>query len=161
MVEAILKELKKNYRFYRTIAYRYVKSEEDAEDVLQNVCTKIVRKHPRIHSPKKLRSWIAITCSREALTMLRTKKRMSLSDHALIQESEPTSSYGIPEDLEFYYENITNAALLMVPIQYRKALYDYYKNCLSFLQVSQKYGIPQSTLRHWKKKVENKLKEFI
>ena len=159
MVEAILKELK-NYRFYRTIAYRYVKSKEDAEDVLQNVCTKIVREHLRIHSPKKLRSWIAITCSREAISMVRTKKRMVLSDNALIHESELTSSYG-PEDIEFYYENITNAALMMVPIQYRKALYDYYKNCLSFLQVSQKYGIPQSTLRHWKKKVENKLKEFL
>ena len=161
MVEKIISEISNNYKFYYTIAYRYLRNHEDAQDVIQNVYELVVRKSPIIHSAKKLRCWIAVVCCRESLTMLRVKKRVSVSDSVLIRHNELISSYGNPEDIEFYYDDIVSAAIEMVPVVYQDALYDYYKNSTSLLYVAKKYNIPHTTLLHWKKKVQNKLKEFL
>jgi len=161
MVSKILDEIEKNHKFYYTIAYRYMKNHDDAQDALQSAYLRMVTKCPETLSPKKLRAWMAIVCSNESKTMLSTKKRLSRADHAITQESDAVSTFGNPQDLEFYYDDITYAALKIAPQEYQEPLFAYYKYSTPLLKLAREYGVPESNLRYWRKKVEKKLKEFL
>ena len=161
MIHKIVKEIDENYRFYCAIAFRHLKDHEDARDAVQNACLKICKYCPSFLPMKKLRSWISIVCSNESKSLLKLRQRYSLSDSYLISNQEPISPYGNPDDLEFYYEGITYAAIQTVPKEYHSALAEHFVNSIPLLKVAQKYGIPESNLRYWKRKVEKKLKDFL
>ena len=161
MIRNIVKEIDDNYKFYFAVAFRHLKNHEDAYDAVQNACLKICKYCPEYLPSKKLRAWISIVCSNEAKTLLVTNKKYSQSDRCIFSECELISPYGNPEDLEFYYEGVTYAAIQIAPAEYRMALYNYYTGGLSLLSVAQKYNVPESNLRYWRRKVEKKLKEFL
>ena len=161
MIEDILKELEYNEKFYHAIAYRYLSDHQESQDAVQNAFIRAYRHIPADLPRKKLRKWLAVICSNEAKTLLTRKKHISLSDDFPHPVIEPISPYGNPHDMEFYYEDITYAAVKLAPAEYQQALYYFYKNEVSLLQAAQRYGVPESNLRYWRKKVARKAKEFL
>ena len=161
MVNKILNELNINYKFYYTIAYRHLHDHQDTQDVMQNVMLRAATHCPADLAPKKLRAWLAVICCNESKSMLSARRRQERSDSALVQDEDSVSNYGNPDEMAFYYENITNAAILLAPAEYRGALYEYYTEGVPLLNAAQKHGIPESNLRYWRKKIEKKLREFL
>ena len=161
MVIKILDEIEKNHKFYYAIAYRYMKNHEDAQDVLQNAYIRMVTKYPETLSLRKLRAWMVIVCCNEAKTMLAVRNRISLTNDALSRESEDISHFGNPQDLEFFYDDITYAALKIAPSEYQEPLFEYYKYSTPILKLSKNYCSPEANLRYWRKKVEKVLKNFL
>jgi len=158
MLQRIAKEIEANYRFYYAVAYRHLGNHEDAADAVQNACLKICKYCPEEIPPKKLRAWIAVVCSNESKTMLRKRKYVSGYSE---ENEEFASPYGNPEDMDFYYEGITFAAINSVPEKYRSALSEYYRDGVPLAAAAKKQGLKEATLRYWRKKVEQKLKEFL
>lgn len=161
MLLKVFEEIKTNYKFYYSIAFRHMRNYEDARDVMQNVCLRISTKKPELLPNKNMKAWIAIICCNESKNMITYKKRLSQSDALLLNNQDECSNYGNPQDLEFFYDDICFAAIQTAPEQYRSALYEHFKDSSRILHVAKKYNIPEANLRYWRKKIAKLIKEFL
>jgi len=67
-------------------ARSYGLTREEAEDVAQNVWYKLKDKGSSIQEPARLPGWLATTTKREALTILRRRRRMVDTSDELVEE---------------------------------------------------------------------------
>lgn len=122
--EALEALLRRNWSWIRVLTAGYLKSFNDIDDVLQEVCLRVMQKIHTLREPERFRPWLAVIVRRQALGFLRQKHpAMSLenltsefgtSDPALVQRQE--------------YDDVI-AAIMELPEKYRQViLLKYYHN---------------------------------
>lgn len=73
--ELIEQNLIENYHRYYRLAYRYVKNEPDAMDIVQEAAYKAIYKSGTLHNPDYAGTWICRIVMNEAYDVLRKKKK--------------------------------------------------------------------------------------
>lgn len=118
------------------IAFNYLKSQPDADDVTQEVLIKLYRTDKAFESQAHLRHWlvrVTVNCCKKAL--LSPWRRM-----APIEEYAQTLSFSNPEQSELFYMTME------LPRKYRVAIYLYYYEDYSTEEIGALLGLPKSTV---------------
>lgn len=118
----------------RTLLYAYIRSivndDHRAEDVLQNVCLILMRKHENIRDDDHLAGWLRTTARLEAMNLIRQHHQESTTLHEgvlAMLESEWDHHRGLEqteilEMLRGCLERLTPYARQLVDLRYREAL---------------------------------------
>ena len=146
-----------------SVCYRYVPSEENAKDVLQNSFVKIFTSLPTIEyrSDEALRGWMRRVVASEALLFLRRQKKLHfksvMAQMALLDEEEPQSEQISPDML--------HQMISELPDGYRTVLNLYVFEGYSHKQIAELLGITESTsasqLYYAKRVLARRIREII
>lgn len=146
-----------------SVCYRYVPSEDDAKDVLQNSFVKIFTSLPTIEyrSDEALRGWMKRVVASEALLFLRRQKKLhfeSVMAHmTLLDDDEPQSEQISPDML--------HQLISELPDGYRTVLNLYVFEGYSHKQIAELLGITESTsasqLYYAKQVLARRIREII
>ena len=126
-----------------SVCYRYVPSEEDAKDVLQNSFVKIFTLLPTIdyRSEEALRGWMKRVVANEALSFLRKRKKLlfveSHGEETLMDDDEPQTESLSPGAL--------HQLISELPDGYRMVVNLYVFEDYSHRQIAELLGITEST----------------
>ena len=126
-----------------SVCYRYVPSEEDAKDVLQNSFVKIFTSLPAIdyRGEEALWGWMKRIVVNEALLFLRERKKLHfepiMREAALLDDEEPQAELISPDMLHRLVSEL--------PDGYRTVLNLYVFEGYSHRQIAELLGITEST----------------
>ena len=126
-----------------SVCYRYVPSEEDAKDVLQNSFVKIFTSLPTIdyRSEEALRGWMRRIVVNEALLFLRERRKLHfepiMSQTTIPDDEEPESEQMLPD--------VLHRLVSELPDGYRTVLNLYVFEGCSHRQIAELLGITEST----------------
>lgn len=119
------------------LAFNYLKSQSEADDITQNVLIKLYRADNTFESEEHIKNWIIRVTINECKKALLSpwKRAESFDDYA------ETLSFVSPEHSELFY------AVMELPKKYRVAIYLHYYEAYSTEEISAILGIPSSTVR--------------
>ena len=126
-----------------SVCYRYVPSEEDAKDVLQNSFVKIFTSLPTIdyRSEEALRGWMRRIVVNEALLFLRKRRKLHfepiMSQTTIQDDEEPEAEQMLPD--------VLHRLVSQLPDGYRTVLNLYVFEGYSHRQIAELLGITEST----------------
>ena len=144
-----------------SVCYRYVPSEDDAKDVLQNSFVKIFTSIPTIEyrSEEALKGWMKQVVANEALALLRNRKKLLFVEchgYETLQDDDPQPERISPDTL--------HQLIAGLPDGYRTVVNFYVFENYTHKQIAELLGIAESTsasqLHYAKQLLARKIKEL-
>lgn len=137
---ALLEAVGPRLRRYLTIL---AGTAEDAEDLLQSVFVRFLEQSPK-GTREQQEAWLFTVARNLAFTSTRDRQRRVRREHALVQSEAPPS----PADHAERREDIERmrTALAGLPLELKEPLYLNVVERLSFSQISERIGVPKSTI---------------
>lgn len=145
-----------------SVCYRYVPSEDDAKDVLQNSFVKIFTSIPTIEyrSEEALKGWMRQVVTNEALALLRNRKKLLFVERhgyePLLDDDDPQPERISPDTLHQLISGL--------PDGYRTVVNLYVFENYTHKQIAELLGIAESTsasqLHYAKQLLARKIKEL-
>ena len=145
----LTKIVEKYYDVVFRVALGYVKSIPDADDIAQNVFTKLIVKNKSFATDEVLKAWLIRVSINEAKDLLKTawyRKRADL-DESLVMP--------VYDDLGLY------DYVSMLKPKYRTVIYLYYYEEYSIKEIAKILRMPQSSVATQLQRARNQLKEII
>ena len=130
------------------VAFNYMKSRTDADDITQNVLIKLYHAKTEFDSDAHVKHWlirVTINECKKAL-MLPWRRSEPIEDYAA------SLTFETPEHSELFY------AVMDLPKKYRVAVFLYYYEDYSTEEISELLGIPKATVFTHLKRGREKLK---
>jgi RNA polymerase sigma-70 factor (ECF subfamily) len=139
-------------RKIRGVAYRVVRSEEEAQDICQEAFLKAFRGLNSFKGESRFSSWlyqIAINLSRDRLRRRKTRNWVSLDD---VDEGSPSGSLRRPAEGERFVEalelqELVATAVSELPEEQREAVILKEYQGLTFPEIAEIQGVPISTVK--------------
>ncbi len=119
------------------LAFSYMKSASDADDVTQNVLLRLLRNTKPFACEEHTRFWLVRVTVNECKRALRSPWRRAGD----IEEYANELRFETPEHSELFY------AVMELPEKYRTAIYLYYYEDYSTDEIARLTGIPAATVR--------------
>lgn len=119
------------------LAFSYMKSASDADDVTQNVLLRLLRNAKPFESEEHTRFWLVRVTVNECMRALCSPWRRTGD----IEEYANELHFETPEHSELFY------AVMELPEKYRTAIYLYYYEDYSTDEIAQLTGTPAATVR--------------
>lgn len=117
--------LRANWRWIRVLAGGYTKSGFDSDDILQNVCLRVMLKIKTLREPERFRPWLATILRREALSHIKSIRSAQYPEHPVEDRHDGT----VEDRLVRKEENAAIFELIMsLPEKYRQVLLLKYYN---------------------------------
>lgn len=155
--------IQQNERLVAHMIGRLINSEEDREELCQDVFMRVYDKLSEFNFQSKLSTWIATIAYRYAINHLK-KKRLLLSD--IPDEDRYASSFVEEENPEkIMQEQDTDAFVLkladQLPVQYKTVLLLYHVEEMSYPEIAAVTGMPEGTVKNYLFRARNLLKEKV
>lgn len=135
------------------LAYTYLKSMADAEDVVQDVFLKIIDKKPIFNDETHEKSWIirtAVNICKNKLNMFWNRNKCSIDDIAEIADCDRYST-----------DSDVLKAVMSLSDKYRIAVYMYYYEGYSTTEIASLTGKSDTTVRSLLHRARGRLKEIL
>lgn len=135
------------------LAYTYLKSMADAEDVVQDVFLKIIDKKPIFNDETHEKSWIirtAVNICKNKLNMFWNRNKCSIDDIAEIADFDRYST-----------DSDVLKGVMSLGDKYRIAVYMYYYEGYSTTEIASLTGKSDTTVRSLIHRARGKLKEIL
>jgi len=133
------------------VAFNYLKSHCDADDITQNVLMKLYNSDKAFESDAHVKHWlIRVTINECKRAFLSPWRRVEP-----IEEHADTLSFETPEQSEIF------DLIMKMPTKYRIAILLYYYEDYSTEEIAQILKIPVSTVKTHLKRAREKLKNTI
>jgi RNA polymerase sigma-70 factor (ECF subfamily) len=146
-----------------TYLYRFTKSREEAEDLMQETFLRACKALPRIREPLKVSSWLYKIATNVAYDALRRRHLVTwLSLDVWKEEREAEYPSGMADDPA---EQVSEAecvhmAFAQLPAGYRQALLCYGAEGYSYAEVAQVVGIAQSGVKMYISRARKRLRQY-
>lgn len=118
------------------IAYNYLKSSADADDVTQNVFLKLLREKKSFDCETYIKHWLIRVTVNECKNVTRSKWWRTES----VEEYAATLSFDAPGHSDLFY------AVMELPKKYRLPIYLYHYEGYSTQEISQILKLPAGTV---------------
>lgn len=119
------------------LAFSYMKSASDADDVTQNVLLRLLRSTKPFESEEHVRFWLVRVTMNECKRALRSQWRKAGD----IEEYANELHFETQEHSDLFY------AVMELPEKYRTAIYLYYYEDYSTDEIARLTGTPAATVR--------------
>lgn len=73
--EALQQLLKRNWSWLKGLVYSIINNADEVDDVLQDICIRVISKIDTLHEPERFRPWLAVLAKRQALRHRQQKAR--------------------------------------------------------------------------------------
>jgi len=147
--EALRLLLMQNWAWLKGLVYSVIGNTDDVDDVLQDICVRVISKIETIREPERFRPWLATLAQRQALRHRRQKKQNPISlteELANWQCDEKTPQFLEKIEQKEQYQQIIKAVKLL-PEKYRKVFILQYSGDLTYGQIAEILGIPVTTVQ--------------
>ena len=147
--EALQLLLKRNWPWLRGLVYSIVADAGEVDDVLQDICIRVITKIDTLREPERFRPWLAVLARRQAL---RHRQRRSRRPVRLSREiAENTCD----ENAEPFFETIErqekyrriSEAIRSLPEKYREVFMLAYSGDSTYEQMAEILDIPVTTVQ--------------
>lgn len=162
-MQAFMMLIRQHERLVLHMVGRLVKSEEDREELCQDVFLKVHQKLGEFTFQSKLSTWIATIAYRHAINHLR-KKKMFFSEipeeesftKRFIEEVNP-ESVTEEKDLDDFVLKLVEE----LPPQYKIVLTLYHVDGMSYPEIGEVTRMPEGTVKNYLFRARNLLKEKV
>ena len=147
--EAVRLLLTRNWNWLKALAYSSVGDSQDVDDVLQDICVRVISKIETLREPERFRPWLAILAQRQALRHRRQKSQRPLGlDEEIVERRRDYKAERFVENIEQkeQCEQIM-AAIKSLPAKYREVLMLQYSSDLTYGQIAQVLDVPVTTVQ--------------
>jgi len=133
------------------VAFNYIKSAADADDVTQNVFLKLLQEKKSFDSDAHVKHWLIRVAINECKNLTRAKwwRQPSFEDYAA------TLAFDKPGHSDLFY------AVMDLPKRYRVPIYLYYYEEYSTQEIADILKVPKSTVCTQLKRGREMLKESL
>lgn len=133
------------------VAFNYIKSSTDADDITQNVFLKLFQEKRDFESEEHVRSWLIRVAVNECKNLVRTRwwRHESYEDHA------QNLVFDKPEHSDLFY------AVMELPKRYRLPIYLYYYEEYSTQEIAEILNVPKNTVCTQLKRGRELLRESL
>lgn len=131
------------------LAYSYLKSRADAEDVMQETLLKLYTEQADFDSPEHERYWVVRVAVNECKKILRSPWRRRNSP---LEEVPETAVLDTPAQTELFRQ------VMLLPPKYRAAVYLHYYEGYAVREVAAIMGANPSTVQTWLMRARGQLK---
>ena len=147
--EALGLLLTRNWAWLRGLVYSVINNAYDVDDVLQDICVRVISKINTLREPERFRPWLAVLARRQAIRYSQRKypRTVSLSEEVAGRLYDSTAGQ-LLENLE---RNETHQqiiiALRSLPDKYRQVFMLQYTSDLTYGQIAEILDIPITTVQ--------------
>lgn len=133
------------------VAFNYIKSSADADDVTQNVFLKLLREEKDFVSDEHVRSWLIRVALNECKNVVRTRwwRHESYEDYAA------ALTFDNPAHSDLFY------AVMELPKRYRVPIYLHYYEMYSTQEIAEILKLPKNTVCTQLKRGREMLKKTL
>jgi RNA polymerase sigma-70 factor (ECF subfamily) len=161
--QAFMLLIRQHERLVAHMIGRLVKSQEDREELCQDVFLKVHEKLAEFGFQSKLSTWIATIAYRHAINHLR-KKKMFFSDmpeeeaftKKFVEESNPET---LAEDRDM--DDFVLKLVDQLPAQYKMVLTLYHLDGMHYPEIAEITKMPEGTVKNYIFRARNLLKEKV
>lgn len=131
------------------LAYSYLKSRTDAEDVMQETLLKLYTERTEFDTPEHRRYWVVRVAVNECKRLLRSPWRRRTGP---LEEAAETAVFDTPAQTELFQQ------VMRLPPKYRAAVYlHYYEGC-DVKEIAALMNANPSTVQTWLMRARGQLK---
>ncbi len=142
------------------IAYFYMKEQQLAEDVFQEVFYKVMKNYSKFQHQSSEKTWLIRITINTCKDVLRTSWIKRVTTFGIWQDSE--SDAQSPFDIEQQETNRELYELIQkLPSKYKEVILLFYYKDLSYADISEILEIPEGTIRSRLSRAREKLKKMI
>ncbi len=154
----------KHERLVLHVVGRIVQSQEDVEDICQDVFIKVFRKLKRFRGDSRLSTWIATIAYNTSISYIRKQKRQ----HEHSYDGQPALIFGEKDtslnQKVIEKEEVRKYLLQMIeklPVHYRTVLTLFHLEEFSYKEIEQITGMPEGTIKSYLSRARKMLKEKL
>ncbi len=123
-----------------SLAYSYLHSVEDAEDVLQETMVKLFQRTEKFNDEEHEKAWLLRVASNISKNMLRSRKYIADTEDGTVPEDILTED--MPEESIALYQAVSS-----LPEKYREVVHLYYYEDVSTYDIARILEKKESTVR--------------
>ncbi|MGB4589951.1 MAG: sigma-70 family RNA polymerase sigma factor [Clostridiaceae bacterium] len=131
------------------LAYARTKNKYDAEDVLQEVFLRYIRRKPVFQNGEHEKAWllrVTINCSKNLFASFTRNRTISLIDNQI----------GVTDE-----ERVLSEFLAKLPVKYLTIIHLFYEEDLKILDIARLLDLKESTVKMQLTRARRLLKEYI
>lgn len=141
--------LTRNWPWLKGLVYSIIHEAGEVDDVLQDICVRVITKIDTLREPERFRPWLAVLARRQAL---RHRQRRAQRPVPLSKEIAETQCDESPQRLletmerQEKYRQILDA-VHRLPEKYREVFMLNYSSDLTYAQIAEILDIPVTTVQ--------------
>lgn len=147
--EALQMLLRQNWTWLKALVYSVVCDADDIDDVLQDICVRLICKIETLREPERFRAWLAVLARRLAL-QYRQKKRQRpilLDEELLCQQCDDKAQHALDSIEQKEQCRRILQAINSLPEKYRQVFMLQYSGDLTYGQIAEILDIPLTTVQ--------------
>jgi RNA polymerase sigma-70 factor (ECF subfamily) len=147
--EALQRLLKTNWGWLKGLVYSVLGGAQDLDDVMQEVCLRVIQSIRTLREPERFRGWLAVLARREAIRHSQSRQpKLIPFDGA----TEPESAVGTADDPSADLERRELCgrvlkAVLGLPEKYREVFILAHSGELTYAQMAEVLEVPITTMQ--------------
>jgi len=147
--EALQLLFRHNWAWLKGLVYSIVQNADDIDDVLQDICVRVISKIDSLRQPERFRPWLAVLARRQALRYRQQKaQRLRFLDEELADLKCDEKAAELLENIEQkeQYRQVMDA-IGSLPEKYRQVFILEHINDLTYRQIAEILDIPVTTVQ--------------
>ena len=147
--EALQLLFRHNWAWLKGLVYSIVQNADDIDDVLQDICVRVISKIDSLRQPERFRPWLAVLARRRALRYRQQKaQRLRFLDEELADLKCDEKAAELLENIEQkeQYQQIMDA-INSLPDKYRQVFVLEHIDDLTYRQIAEILDIPVTTVQ--------------
>ncbi len=147
--EALRLLLTRNWPWLKGLVYSIIADADEVDDVLQDICVRVIEKIDSVRQPERFRPWLAVLARRQALRhrQQRSRRPGPLSGEvADLAYDEKAGQFAQDMERIEQCEQILRATRSL-PEKYREVFMLQYSSDLTYRQIAEILDIPVTTVQ--------------
>ena len=147
--EALQRLLIRNWPWLKGLVYSIIGDINDVDDVLQDICVRVIEKIDSLREPERFRPWLAVLARRQALRYRQQKAQRPAplkEESAELQCDEKAQQLFEKLEQKEQYRRILEAVKLL-PEKYRQVFMLAYVGDLTYGNIAEILDIPITTVQ--------------
>ncbi|HSV99662.1 MAG TPA: sigma-70 family RNA polymerase sigma factor [Sedimentisphaerales bacterium] len=140
--DALQTLLSRNWSWVRGLVYGVLRDASDLDDVMQEICVRVITRIQTLREPERFRAWLAILARREAIKAARRRKPEPVG------QDEPQYAIDPAEDVakkELFGRVLE--AVRELPAKYREVFMLAHSGGLTYAQMAEALDVPITTMQ--------------
>jgi len=147
--EALQLLFRENWAWLKGLVYSILQNADDIDDVLQDICVRVISKIDTLRQPQRFRPWLAILARRQALRYRQQKAQRQMPVNMELEDLEDEShSAQLIDNIEQKEQyQLILSAVKSLPEKYRQVFILEYINDLTYKQIAEILDVPVTTVQ--------------
>lgn len=139
--------LRRNWAWLRAVVAATVANPDWVDDIMQDVCLKVIDKIATLKEPERIRPWLAAIARNQAITALRQSAKQNRLSAQLVLHAPPPAVQRSSDQWLCDAGQALWSALEKLPEKYRQVFILKYAHDMGYHQIAEVLDIPFTTVQ--------------